>query len=95
MICDEKKKQNQVIHYAEKPETFVSTYINCGLYMFNIGVLNLIKEIGDNVNKQRVEEHKYINIFLFLFIFTIFILKYIVQLNPIKCYTPFLMIISV
>lgn len=76
MICDEKKKQNQVIHYAEKPETFVSTYINCGLYMFNIGVLNLIKEIGDNVNKQRVEEHKYINILLFAFLF-LFIYIYI------------------
>ena len=25
----------QILHYVEKPETFVSTTINCGVYLFS------------------------------------------------------------
>jgi mannose-1-phosphate guanylyltransferase len=32
-----------VIHYAEKPETFVSDVINCGVYVFTTaGIYHLI-----------------------------------------------------
>ncbi|EQC38883.1 hypothetical protein SDRG_03841 [Saprolegnia diclina VS20] len=37
----------EVVHWAEKPETFVSDLINCGIYLFNIKVLGRIMDVGD------------------------------------------------
>ena len=34
----------QVLHYVEKPETFVSSIINCGVYLFTPTIFNHIKE---------------------------------------------------
>uniref|UniRef100_A0A665UP27 Uncharacterized protein n=1 Tax=Echeneis naucrates TaxID=173247 RepID=A0A665UP27_ECHNA len=31
----ENKETNEVLHYVEKPSTFVSDIINCGIYLFN------------------------------------------------------------
>lgn len=31
----ESKETHEVLHYVEKPETFVSNIINCGIYLFN------------------------------------------------------------
>jgi len=44
----EDKETHQVLHYVEKPETFVSTTINCGVYLFNRQIFEFI----GNVNKQ-------------------------------------------
>jgi mannose-1-phosphate guanylyltransferase len=33
---------HEVLHYAEKPETFVSDIINCGVYLFSSTIFNLI-----------------------------------------------------
>ncbi len=33
----------QVEHYVEKPETFVSNTINCGVYILGVGVLDHMK----------------------------------------------------
>jgi mannose-1-phosphate guanylyltransferase len=33
---------NEALHYAEKPETFVSDIINCGAYLFTPTIYNLI-----------------------------------------------------
>ncbi|VDL88917.1 unnamed protein product [Schistocephalus solidus] len=37
----EKPETNEVLHYVEKPATFVSTNINCGIYLFTPGIFNL------------------------------------------------------
>jgi mannose-1-phosphate guanylyltransferase len=34
-----------VLQYREKPETFISSTINCGVYLLNGAIFNLIKEI--------------------------------------------------
>ena len=31
----EDKETHEVLHYVEKPETYVSKLINCGIYLFN------------------------------------------------------------
>ena len=35
----------QVLHYVEKPETFVSDIINCGLYIFSPSIFKHMGEI--------------------------------------------------
>ncbi|GAB6019267.1 hypothetical protein CHUAL_000867 [Chamberlinius hualienensis] len=44
----EDKETHEVLHYAEKPSTFVSTIINCGVYIcsldiFKLGIFNRIE----------------------------------------------------
>ena len=34
---------NEVQHYVEKPETFISNIINCGVYVLGVGVLDDMK----------------------------------------------------
>ena len=38
----------------EKPETFVSNMINCGVYVLGVGVLDHIKVSYDNVNEEDI-----------------------------------------
>eukprot|EP00270_Netrium_digitus_P019450 TRINITY_DN766_c0_g1_i2.p1 TRINITY_DN766_c0_g1~~TRINITY_DN766_c0_g1_i2.p1 ORF type:complete len:412 (-),score=117.95 TRINITY_DN766_c0_g1_i2:223-1458(-) len=35
---------NELLHYAEKPETFVSDKINCGVYVFSPELFDVLKE---------------------------------------------------
>ena len=49
---------NEVLHYAEKPETFVSDIINCGVYLFSSSIFTLI----DNCNNST-----YIQILILLY----------------------------
>jgi len=35
----------EVLHYAEKPETFISDIINCGIYAFSPNIYNLFSEV--------------------------------------------------
>ncbi|KAL7054359.1 hypothetical protein AAHC03_026120 [Spirometra sp. Aus1] len=39
----EKPETNEVLHYVEKPTTFVSTNINCGIYLFTPGIFKFIR----------------------------------------------------
>ncbi|PIA40363.1 hypothetical protein AQUCO_02500214v1 [Aquilegia coerulea] len=43
---------NELLHYTEKPETFVSDLINCGVYIFTPDIFTAIQ----NVSVQRQEE---------------------------------------
>ncbi|XP_057769469.1 uncharacterized protein LOC130989518 [Salvia miltiorrhiza] len=35
----------EVLHYTEKPETFVSNLINCGIYVFTPNIFSVIQEV--------------------------------------------------
>ncbi|CAN6477660.1 unnamed protein product [Victoria cruziana] len=43
---------NELLHYAEKPETFVSDLINCGVYIFTPEVFTAIQDVS-NVRRDR------------------------------------------
>jgi mannose-1-phosphate guanylyltransferase len=36
---------NELLHYTEKPETFVSDLINCGVYIFTPNIFNAIEDV--------------------------------------------------
>ncbi|KAF1879363.1 hypothetical protein Lal_00005829 [Lupinus albus] len=39
---------NELLHYTEKPETFVSDLINCGVYVFTPDIFNAIEDVSLN-----------------------------------------------
>jgi len=43
--CIVANEKNEVLHYAEKPETFVSDTINCGVYLFDPTVFDRLGEV--------------------------------------------------
>ncbi|GAY38942.1 hypothetical protein CUMW_040560 [Citrus unshiu] len=49
---------NELLHYTEKPETFVSDLINCGVYVFTPDIFNAIQGVSsqrkDRENLRRV-----------------------------------------
>ncbi|KAJ4961266.1 hypothetical protein NE237_021176 [Protea cynaroides] len=49
---------NELLHYTEKPETFVSDLINCGVYIFTPDIFNAIHDVStqrkDRANLRRV-----------------------------------------
>lgn len=49
---------NELLHYTEKPETFVSDLINCGVYVFTPGIFSAIRDVSihreDRANLRRV-----------------------------------------
>ncbi|PHT31714.1 hypothetical protein CQW23_28051 [Capsicum baccatum] len=49
---------NELLHYTEKPETFVSDRINCGVYVFTPDIFNAIQGVStqrkDRANLRRV-----------------------------------------
>lgn len=44
----------EIMHWAEKPETFVSDIINCGIYLFDVSLLDMIVDVGDRISRQRL-----------------------------------------
>lgn len=40
----EDKETHEVLHYVEKPETYVSSLINCGIYLFSCEIFDFIRE---------------------------------------------------
>jgi len=42
-------------HYVEKPETFVSKLINCGVYVFSLDVLQKLSEVFLDHQTQKYE----------------------------------------
>ncbi|XP_060959017.1 uncharacterized protein LOC133030348 [Cannabis sativa] len=49
---------NELLHYTEKPETFVSNLINCGVYVFTPEIFTAIQDVSthreDRANLRRV-----------------------------------------
>lgn len=43
MVAD--RETHEVLHYVEKPETYVSSLINAGIYLFNYHLFDFIKEL--------------------------------------------------
>uniref|UniRef100_A0A0K2USF9 Mannose1phosphate guanyltransferase alphalike [Megachile rotundata] n=1 Tax=Lepeophtheirus salmonis TaxID=72036 RepID=A0A0K2USF9_LEPSM len=55
----ENKETHSLLHYVEKPKTYVSSLINCGIYLFSNKIFeNLQKVYQDNQNKyySKVED---------------------------------------
>jgi mannose-1-phosphate guanylyltransferase len=46
---------NQVLHYVEKPETFISDLISCGVYLFDVDVFTEIKKAMDHKKEEDVD----------------------------------------
>ncbi|RHY32098.1 hypothetical protein DYB32_002872 [Aphanomyces invadans] len=44
---------SEVVHWAEKPASFVSDLINCGVYLMNMDMIQDIVELGDALVEQR------------------------------------------
>ncbi|PSS30416.1 Mannose-1-phosphate guanyltransferase [Actinidia chinensis var. chinensis] len=49
---------NELLHYTEKPETFVSDLVNCGVYVFTPGIFGAIQDVSiqreDGANLRQV-----------------------------------------
>ncbi|KAJ7970905.1 putative Mannose-1-phosphate guanyltransferase [Quillaja saponaria] len=56
LVADPSTKE--LLHYTEKPETFVSDLINCGVYVFTPGIFTAIEDVSthrqDRANLRRV-----------------------------------------
>lgn len=59
LVADPNTKE--ILHYAEKPETFVSDRINCGVYVFRPTIMECIKKAiedkGDGEPYARLDQH--------------------------------------
>jgi len=41
----EDKTSHSILHYVEKPETYVSTLINCGVYIFSLQIFTMLQTV--------------------------------------------------
>jgi len=48
----ENKTDNTLEHYVEKPSTFISTLINCGVYIFS---LEIFQQMSSVFNKKQAD----------------------------------------
>ncbi|TYZ60969.1 hypothetical protein PybrP1_005324 [[Pythium] brassicae (nom. inval.)] len=44
----------EILHWAEKPETFVSDIINCGIYLFDVALIEVLISVGNALSRQRL-----------------------------------------
>lgn len=49
------KATQEVTHYVEKPSSYVSTLINCGIYVFSLDIFQMI---GDIFNQKQQEFYR-------------------------------------
>uniref|UniRef100_H2Y8P6 Nucleotidyl transferase domain-containing protein n=1 Tax=Ciona savignyi TaxID=51511 RepID=H2Y8P6_CIOSA len=54
----EDKKTGEATHYVEKPETFVSSLINCGVYVFSQKVLQYMENVFKEHQSERFDISK-------------------------------------
>lgn len=52
----ENKENNTLEHYVEKPSTFISTLVNCGVYIFSPEVFH---QMANVFNKKQMDFYKY------------------------------------
>ncbi|EDO44783.1 predicted protein [Nematostella vectensis] len=53
----EKEGSHEVVHYVEKPETFVSSLINCGVYIFSLTVFQTLSELMQHTYNIARDDH--------------------------------------
>ena len=53
----ENKENNTLEHYVEKPSTFISTLVNCGVYIFSPEVF---QQMANVFNKKQMDMYKYV-----------------------------------
>lgn len=49
------KTTSQITHYVEKPSTFVSTLVNCGVYLCSLDIFQTMAAV---FNKKQLEYYK-------------------------------------
>jgi mannose-1-phosphate guanylyltransferase len=50
-------ESSEVMHYVEKPETFVSDLISCGVYAFNPSIFNSMRDVvHQHLSRADLEE---------------------------------------
>jgi len=56
-----KAENNEVLHYVEKPESFISDLISCGIYLFDCDIFDEMKKAMQNkqlrVDQDRLVDH--------------------------------------
>lgn len=61
-------ESNEILHYAEKPETFVSDTINCGIYVFSQEIFEKLGEVFQTKNNESGEHTDVISLESDLFV---------------------------
>lgn len=51
----EDPRSHQVLHFAEKPETFVSDLASCGVYIFSPAVFAAMEEVATKLCAKEVD----------------------------------------
>lgn len=49
------------MHYVEKPETFISDLISCGVYLFDVAVFEEMKKAIDRKKDANHEDNDYLS----------------------------------
>ncbi|XP_016107212.1 mannose-1-phosphate guanyltransferase alpha-B-like [Sinocyclocheilus grahami] len=52
----ENHETNEVLHFVEKPSTFVSDVINCGIYLFTPDIFGHIGKVFQRNQQERIQE---------------------------------------
>ncbi|RUP45282.1 nucleotide-diphospho-sugar transferase [Jimgerdemannia flammicorona] len=55
-----KPETHEVLHYVEKPESFISDLISCGVYLFDAAVFDEIRKALDRKKDAQNEENDYL-----------------------------------
>lgn len=59
------KETQEITHYVEKPSSYVSTLINCGVYIFSPEIFQIMGEI---FNTKQSEYYKYVSHLKYVFL---------------------------
>ena len=79
----EDNTDHTVLHYVEKPGTYVSTSINCGVYIFSKEVFPMLKEVFKKKQARLGSKQCISDIFTYssiILIFTPFGMSYTLRL---------------
>ncbi|XP_065096181.1 mannose-1-phosphate guanylyltransferase regulatory subunit alpha-B [Paramisgurnus dabryanus] len=52
----ENQQTNEVLHFVEKPSTFISDVINCGIYLFTPDIFGYIGKVFQRNQQERIQE---------------------------------------
>lgn len=48
----EDKDTHSIVHYVEKPATYISSLINCGVYIFSLGIFPMLQSVFNTQQEQ-------------------------------------------
>ena len=54
----EEKKSHKILHYVEKPSTFVSSFINCGIYICSLYLFECISKVFDSTSQSKFNKNE-------------------------------------